>query len=114
MALFRVKVKTINPKKKMHVNNNKKYIFKCLQKCKKFSCFVVILYTIGLIKTATVCKTYFFQENATRLLTIRVGKRLACIDHSHRTPFFTPTTYLRSKYSNLKLTHAKNEFLPEK
>ena len=64
MALFRVKVKTINPKKKMHVNNNKKYIFKFLQKYKKFSCFVVILYTIGIIKTATVCKTYFFQENA--------------------------------------------------
>ena len=48
MALFRVKVKTINPKKKMHVNNNKKYIFKFLQKYKKFSCFVVILYTIGI------------------------------------------------------------------
>ena len=73
-----------------------------------------LTYTIVIIKTATVCKTYFFQENATRLLTIRVGKRLACIDHSHRTPFFSPTTYLRSKYSNLKLTHAKNEFLPEK
>ena len=112
MALLRVKVKTINPKKDA-CQQQKKNIFK-LQKYKKISCFVVILYTIGLIKTATVCKTYFFQENATRLLTIRVGKRLACIDHSHRTPFFSPTTYLRSKYSNLKLTHAKNEFLPEK
>ena len=53
MALFRVKVKTINPKKKMHVNNNKKYIFKFLQKYKKFSCFVVILfYSISMLMMA--------------------------------------------------------------
>ena len=111
MALLRVKVKTINPKKRFMSTTKKEYIFKFPQKHKKF---IMLCSTIVIIKTATVCKTYFFQENATRLLTIRVGKRLACIDHSHRTPCFTPTTYLRSKYSNLKLTHAKNEFLPEK